>query len=112
MIKKKLPSFCAKDHIQAINIFRIALNGNSFTKDKLKQVLKNEGIPSNTVFINTLRKAPVLTQVGKDKFKFANPNKPVIYSLLDKVYKDYQNKMRTYQQTYREKKRQLAESVA
>lgn len=104
--------FVAKDHISAINTFRIALNGGSFTKDELKQTLRDGGIPSNTVFINTLRKTPVLTQVGKDRFKFANPDKPVYYGLLDRVYKDYQIKTRAYQRTYREKKRQQALSEA
>ena len=103
-------TFVAKDHISAINIFRIALNGGSFTKDELKRTLKEGGIPSNTVFINTLRKTSILTQVGKDQFKFSKPKEPVYYGVLDRIYKDYQIKIRTYQQTYREKKRQLAEA--
>lgn len=101
-------AFVAKDHIKAINIFRVALNGGSFTKDELKQTLREGGIPSNTIFINTLRKMPILTQVGKDRFKFSNPKQPVYYGLLEQVYKDYRVKTRTYQQTYREKKRQQA----
>lgn len=109
-MKKKM--FVAKDHIKAINIFREALNGNSFTREELKQTLKNGGIPSNTVFINTLRKTPVLTQVGKDRFKFSNPNRPVYYGLLDQVYKDYRIKTRMYQQAYRKKKKLKALSVA
>lgn len=99
-------TFIARDHIQAINIFREALKGDSFTMDELKKTLRDGGIPSNTVFINTLRKTPVITQVGKDRFKFASPDKPVFWGLLDRVYKDYQIKTRAYQQTYREKKRQ------
>ena len=97
----------ARDHIKAINIFRIALKGSSFTRDELKKTLRDGGIPSNTVFINTLRKTPILTQVGRDRFKFATPDKPVYWGVLDRIYKDYQIKTRTYQQTYREKKRRL-----
>ena len=100
-------TFVARDHIQAINIFRVALKGSSFTRDELKKTLRDGGIPSNTVFINTLRKTPVITQVGKDRFKFASPDKPVFWGLLDRVYKDYQIKTRAYKQTYREKKRRL-----
>ena len=100
-------TFVARNHIQAINIFREALKGDSFTMDELKQTLREGGIPSNTVFINTLRKTPVLTQVGKDQFKFSNPKQPVYYGLLDRVYKDYRIKTRMYQETYREKKRGL-----
>lgn len=111
-IQKGRQPFCAKDHIKAINIFRIALNGGSFTKDELKQTLRDGGIPSNTVFINTLRKTPVLTQVGKDRFKFSNPKQPVYYGLLEQVYKDYRVKTRTYQQTYREKKQLALEATA
>lgn len=101
-------TFVARDHIQAINIFRVALKGDSFTRDELKKTLQDGGIPSNTVFINTLRKTPVITQVGKDRFKFTSPDKPVFWGLLDRVYKDYQIKTRAYKQTYREKKRQQA----
>lgn len=102
----KKNTFVAKDHISAINIFRKALKGGSFTKDELKKILRDGGIPSNTVFINTLRKTSVLTQVGKDQFKFTTPDYPVCWDLLDSVYRDYRIKIRTYQQTYYKKKSQ------
>lgn len=101
-------AFVAKDHIRAINTFRMALNGKSFTKKELQVTLKNGGIPSNEIFISELRRSPVLTQVGRDKFKFAS-NHPVYYGVLEKVYKDYQKRTRAYNQAYREKKKQLAE---
>lgn len=101
-------TFVAKDHIQAINIFRIALNGSSFTKDELKKTLKNGGIPSNDVFISALRRSPVFTQVGRNQFKFATPKHPVHYGVLEYVYKDYRRKANEYQQNYREKKKQAA----
>lgn len=100
-------AFVAKDHIQAINIFRMALNGESFTKEELRTTLKDGGIPSNEVFISALRRSPVLTQVGKDRFKFASTH-PVYWGVLERVYKDYQVKTNTYSQTYREKKKRLA----
>ena len=31
-------AFVAKDHIKAINLFRIALNGDSFTKKELQLI--------------------------------------------------------------------------
>ena len=97
-------AFVAKDHIKAINLFRIALNGDSFTKKELQVTLKDGGIPSNEVFISALRRSPVLTQVGKDRFKFAS-NQPVYWGVLERVYKNYQQKTRAYNQAYREKKR-------
>ena len=80
-------TFIARDHIKAINIFRIALKGSSFTRDELK--------------------TPKPTQGGRDRFKISTPDKPVYWGGLDRIYKDYQIKTRTYQQTYREKKRRL-----
>ena len=101
-------AFVAKDCIRAINTFRMALNGESFTKKELQVTLKNGGIPSNEVFISELRRSPVLTQVGRDKFKFAS-DRPVYYGVLERVYKDYQRRTRAYNQAYREKKKRLAE---
>lgn len=98
-------AFVAKDHISAINIFRISQGDKGFTKAQLKQTLKDSGIPSNEVFISALRRSPILTQVGKDQFKFCNHRKPVYWGWLDVIYKDYQSKTTTYQCTYREKKR-------
>ena len=103
-------AFVAKDHIKAINMFRIALNGDFFTKKKLQATLKDGGIPSNEVFISALRRSPVLTQVGKDRFKFSS-SQPIYWGVLERVYKDYQQKTHTYNQTYREKKKQLANVV-
>ena len=100
-------AFVAKDHIRAINIFRMGLNGESFTKERLRVTLKNGGIPSNEVFISELRRSPVLTQVGKNRFKFSSDH-PVYYGVLERVYKDYQKRTRAYTQAYREKKKRLA----
>ena len=105
-------AFVAIDHIKAINIFRVALNGSSFTKEELKKTLKDGGIPSNEVFISALRRSPILIQVGKDQFKFATPQRPVYHGVLDRIYKDYQSKTNAYQRTYREKKKQEATSAA
>lgn len=100
-------SFVAKDHISAINIFKIAQKGKSFSKTELKQTLKNGGIPSNEVFINALRKSPILAQVGKDQFMFATP-KPIYYGWLETVYKNYHTLTTKYRNTYKEKKKMLS----
>lgn len=100
-------AFVAKDHIRAINTFRMALNGEPFSKEELQVTLKEGGIPSNEVFVSTLRRSPVLTQVGKDQFKFSS-DQPVYWGVLDRVYKDYQAKKLAYDRTYRSKKKQLA----
>ncbi len=105
--------FVTESQIRALNTFRINLSGKAFSKAELKQTLRDGGIPSNEVFISALRRSPVLTQVGKDQFKFATPQHPVYWGVLDRVYVDYRVKANTYQKTYREKKRQqkLAESI-
>lgn len=105
-------AFVAEDHIKAINIFREAIKGEAFTKAELKQTLKNGGIPSNEVFISALRRSPILTQVGKDQFKFTTPQQPVYYGLFDRIYKDYRSKTDVYQRTYQEKKKQKTISAA
>ena len=96
-------AFCAIEHIKAINTFRITLNGNSFTKSELKQVLKDSKIPSNEVFINHLRKS-ILTTVGKDRFNFVAPRIPIYYKVLDNIYKQYYATIDKYCQTYLAKK--------
>lgn len=101
-------AFVAKDHIRVINTFRMALNGESFTKKELQMTLKNGGIPSNEIFISELRRSPVLIQVGKNRFKFSSDH-PIYYGVLKKVYKDYQRRTRAYNQAYREKKKRLVE---
>lgn len=95
-------AFKAEDHISALNTFKINKKGESFTKAELKVTLKNSGIPSNDVFINELRKYPVLTQVGKNKFKFVH-SFPVYKGVLSKVYELYHDKVKTYQTRYKSK---------
>ena len=105
-------AFVARDHIAAVNIFRQAMQGNSFTKETLKNKLREAGIPANNTFISELRRSPVLTQTGRDQFKFAY-DQPVYWGILDRVYKDYQIRTRAYRENYKKKKQQelLAESA-
>lgn len=104
-----MEKFIAKDHISALNIFKMGLNGSPFTKVELKTKLKECGIPQNDLFVSHLRKSPVLTQVGKDKFKFAF-NKPIYWGLLDRVYKDYQITLRRYKENKKQREKQVLES--
>lgn len=101
--------FVAINHIRALNIFRIEKNGASFSKPELKVALKGCGIPTNDTFINHLRKSPVLTQVGKDRFKI-NPDRPVYWGLLDRVYKDYQITLRRYKDNKKQREKQAKEA--
>lgn len=105
-------TFVAKDHIAAVNIFKQAMQGNSFTKETLRNKLRDAGIPANDVFISELRRSPVLTQTGQDQFKFAY-DKPVYWGVLDRVYKDYQIRTRAYRENAKKKKQQelLVESA-
>lgn len=101
-------TFCAANHISALNIFRISQGDKAFTREHLKRTLKDGGIPSNEVFVSALRRSPILTQVGKDQFKFANPSKPIYYGWLDRVYKDYKSKTDMYYNNAIKKKGQIA----
>ena len=76
-------------------------------KKELQGTLKNGGIPSNEVFISALRRSPIITQVGKDRFKF-DSKQPIYWGVLEKIYKDYHQKTCTYNRAYCEKKKQLA----
>lgn len=102
-------AFVAIDHIKALNVFRLDQKGNSFTKETLKEALKNGGIPSNELFVSHLRKSPVLTQVGKNQFKFAT-DKPVYWGLLDRVYKDYKITLRRYDDNKKQREKQAQEA--
>lgn len=101
--------FVAIDHIRALNVFRIERNGKTFSKAELKVALKDGGIPTNDLFVNHLRKSPVLKQVGKDQFKFGS-EKPVYWGLLDRVYKDYQITLRRYKDNKKQREKQAQEA--
>ncbi len=96
-------SFCARDHIAALNIFKNELNGTEFSEDQLTEGLKSCGIPSNTVFRSELKKSPLLKVVAKDRLVFTT-DKPIYYEWLDHIYHGYHRRVTQYNRTYKEKK--------
>lgn len=81
-------AFNAKERIPAINKFRIAMNGKSFTKKELLDMFRENNIPSNATFWSVFRKSGIIKEVGKGQYVFTS-DKPVFYGDLEKVYRQY-----------------------
>lgn len=88
-------AFNSKDHIPAINRFRIAMNGAKFTKEQLIAVFKESGIPTNGSFWSAFRKSGIIKQVGKNEFVFSS-SQPVYHGDLNKVYRQYHATVKNY----------------
>lgn len=88
-------AFNAKEHIPAINKFRIAMNGKSFTTKELLDVFRENNIPSNATFWSVFRKSGIIKEVGKGQYVFAS-NEPVFYGELGKVYRQYHTIRKKY----------------
>lgn len=111
MKKEQFAPFVALDCIAELNTFKRDNQNSAFTKETLVNALRECEIPANDVFVSTLRKSPVLTQVGKDQFKFAY-TQPIYWGVLDRVYKDYKIRLRTYRENAKKKKQLEALSTA
>lgn len=101
-MSKKNP-FISGEHSVAINKFRIAMNGGKFTKAQIIGIFREDGIPTNKCFWSTFLKSGIIKKVGKDEFVFAS-DKPVCYTELDKVYRQYRATMRGYRANNRKPK--------
>ena len=93
-------AFKSKDHIAAINKFRIAMNGEKFTKEQLITVFKESGIPTNKNFWAAFCKSGVLKKVSKNEYVFAS-DQPVFYGVLDQIYHQYNTAMKNYRKNSR-----------
>lgn len=88
-------AFNAKERIPAINKFRIAMNGNPFTKEQLLNMFKENNIPSNSTFWSVFRKSGIIKEVAKGQYVFAS-DKPIFYGSLEKVYRQYNSLLKKY----------------
>lgn len=83
-------SFNAKDCIAAVNKFKEAVDGKSFTKEQLLAMFKENRIPANIKFWQVFRKSGIIKQVSENQFVFAD-DKPVFCGNLERVYNQYHN---------------------
>lgn len=88
-------AFNAKERIQAINKFRIAMNGKPFTKEQILTMFKENNIPANSNFWAVFRKSGIIKEVSKGQFVFAS-DKPIFYGDLEKVYRQYHAIVKKY----------------
>lgn len=88
-------AFNAEERIRAINTFRVAMNGKTFTKEQTLTMFKENKIPSNSNFWSVFRKSGIIKEVSKGQFIFAS-DKPIYYGVLEKIYSQYHAIMKKY----------------
>lgn len=105
-------AFNAEERIRAINMFRIAMNGKTFTKEQILTMFKENKIPSNSNFWSVFRKSGIIKEVSKGQFIFVS-DKPVYYGVLEKIYRQYHAIVKKYkiQKPVSELENEEAESV-
>ena len=92
-MRKRL--FNSKNCSPAINKFRIAMNGENFTKDQLLSVFKESGVPTNRSFWAEFMKSGIVKKVGKHEFVFSS-DQPIFHGVLDNVYRKYCSTVKNY----------------
>lgn len=88
-------AFNAEERIHAINTFRIAMNGKTFTKEQILTMFKENKIPANPNFWSVFRKSGIIEEVSRGQFTFAS-DKPIYYGVLEKIYRQYHAIMKKY----------------
>lgn len=88
-------AFNSEERISAINKFRIAMNGNPFTKEQILAMFKESRIPTNPTFWSVFRKSGIIKEVSKGQFAFASDN-PVFWGDLERIYRQYKNIRKKY----------------
>ncbi len=87
--KRGRKPFVAMEHIKDFNNVKISLLYSSFTEDKLRKKLKENGIISGKMFISEFVKYGMLSKdyyTGTLRF---TDTKPVHYTTLHEVYMNY-----------------------
>ena len=87
--------FIAIEHIGDFNRLKRSLFGQTFTREFLKNELKNIGIIYNDWFINNFIKYNLIKEVSRFEFVFTD-EKPTHYELLEKAYSDYTSAVNKY----------------
>lgn len=100
--KRGRKPFVAMEHIKDFNNVKISLLYLSFTEDKLRKKLKENGIISGKMFISELIKYGILTKDYLGSLHFAD-SKPVHYTSLHEVYLNYLETTAKYERNRRSK---------
>ena len=103
-------AFNALEHIELLNILkRETVNlGLEMTEQNLRESLKVCGIPSNGLFWSTFVKAGFVKEIKGKLFVWNNPDEPIHYRALEKVYKQYQSKVNSYRASYVLKRKEIS----
>lgn len=100
--------FNAKECIESFNALRRSLN--SFTSMTIRHEFKNHHIPSNHIFWDILRKSDLINKLDFDLYQFTNPTTPIHYLKLECIYKEYKDKVNTYNVRCKTKKEEESNS--
>ena len=97
-------TFVAEEHIEDFNRVRIILTSLKapFSEKILKELLKENNLISNSLFIGELRRSGII-QTKKKMLIFVD--KPVHFNKLQEVYSQYQKKVNEYSRRARDKKK-------
>lgn len=98
--------FNAEARTVDLNTLRVQFSTSFFTSEQLRNEFKLHGIPSNLLFWAKFSKSGIIKQVDEDFYCFTTPEKPVYWGVLCKIYNSYQQKIKEYQTTYNNKKRE------
>ena len=103
-------AFNAEERIRAINTFRIAMNGKTFTKEQILTMFKENKIPANSNFWSVFRKSGIIKEVSKGQVTFAS-DKPIYYWVLEKIYRQYHTIVKKPQKSASEPENEEAEDT-
>lgn len=86
--------FKAKEHIADFNNLRVQYAGVILSSNSIKELLGRINIPNNCTFFSILSHSDLLSKVRHGYYRFTTD--PVHYSRLQKVYNDYSDLARKY----------------
>lgn len=106
---KRIP-FDSEERISAINKFRIAMNGEKFSKAQILAVFKENHLPCNSSFWSTFKRSGIIKKIGRDQYVFSS-DKPIFHGVLNTIYQKYRAMANGYQQKHRQKPKEEEEQV-
>lgn len=98
--------FDAEAHITNLNKLRIELAKIPFTSDTIRKGFKSCGIPSNLLFWSVFRNSGLVSMIEEGLYCFNDPRKPIHFTKLSEIYRQYQEKTTVYHNKWHDKKKQ------
>lgn len=96
--------FDPEEHIIGLNTLKSQLALTPFDSDTIRKGFKSCGIPSNNLFFSIFKKSDILKCIGEDLYCFINPNKPIHFTKLSEIYREYSKKSDIYRNRWHDKK--------